>query len=162
MAAGATEPVNQWRSLTLTILKREATQKMAEQTTQLAEEVVSRISRVLDSITAVDNSTTVTTTTETRDQALRVLVNNSIELSRQLVVQKAVFEVWMPELLPHQKVLFDHVTMDDIGGEDEENLVDREICCVTFPGIIKRGDENGGQLQYRNVISKARVLCSPE
>lgn len=54
--------------------------------------------------------------------------------------------------------------MEDIGGEelDEDGLAEREICCVTFPGIIKTGDENGGQLHYRNVIAKARVLCSPE
>lgn len=79
-----------------------------------------------------------------------------------LVVQKAVFEVWIPEILPRQQVIFDHGTMEDIGGEDEENLIQRNICCVTFPGIIKRGDENGGQLQFRNVISRARVLCSAE
>lgn len=97
-----------------------------------------------------------------RDQALRVLVNSSIELSRHLGVQKAVFQVSMPEILPHQKVMFDHSTMEDIGGEDEESLIQREICCVTFPGIIKRGDETGGHLQFRNVISKARVLCTPE
>lgn len=77
-------------------------------------------------------------------------------------VQKAVFKVSMPEILPYQKIMFDAATMEDIGGEDEEHLAGREICCVTFPGIIKRGDENGGQLQFRNFISKARVLCSPE
>lgn len=52
--------------------------------------------------------------------------------------------------------------MEDLGGEDEESLTGREICCVAFPGVIKHGDEHGGHLQYRNVILKARVLCSPE
>lgn len=58
--------------------------------------------------------------------------------------------------------MFDPVTMEDIGGEDDDKLNEREICCVAFPGVVKRGDENGGHLQWRNVISKARVLCSPE
>lgn len=128
---------------------------MQAQTSHVAEEVITRVNRILDAITD-------TKSTETRDQALRVLVNSSIELSRHLGVQKAVFQVSMPEILPHQKVMFDHSTMEDIGGEDEESLIQREICCVTFPGIIKRGDETGGHLQFRNVISKARVLCTPE
>lgn len=68
----------------------------------------------------------------------------------------------MPAILPHQQVMFEAETMEDLGGEDEEALDGREICCVAFPGIIKHGDENGGHMQYRNVIVKARVLCSPE
>lgn len=54
--------------------------------------------------------------------------------------------------------------MEDIGGEDEDSLLagGREICCVAFPGVIKHGDESGGHLQFKNVITKARVLCSPE
>ena len=103
-----------------------------------------------------------TTSSEARDSALRVLVNNSIELARLLVVQKAVLRVHMPEILPHQRILFEAATMEDIGGEDEEALADREICCVVFPGVIKHGDENGGQMQFMNVLSKAKVLCSPE
>ncbi|KAK3946397.1 hypothetical protein QBC46DRAFT_415392 [Diplogelasinospora grovesii] len=153
--AGSPEPINQWRSLTLTILKREAAQKMQVETSRVTETVVSRVNALLSSITD-------TKPTEARDQGLAALVNSAIDLSRLFVVQKAVFKVSMPEILPHQKIMFDPATMEDIGGEDEESLTEREICCVTFPGIIKRGDENGGHLQYRNVISKARVLCSPE
>jgi hypothetical protein len=117
--------------------------------------VVSKVNRLLDAITN-------TKSTEARDQGLQALVTSAIELSRLLAVQKAVFKVEMPEILPHQRVMFDAEFMEDIGGEDEDSLADREICCVTFPGIIKRGDESGGHLQYRNVISKAKVLCSPE
>ncbi|KUI74043.1 hypothetical protein VM1G_09352 [Cytospora mali] len=165
---GSVESVNQWRSVTLAMLKKDAAHNMQVQTTQTAEDVVTRIERTLDSITtdtsgrAGGSNTAAATSTDARNQALRQLVNSAIELSRLLVMQKAVFEVWMPNIVPHQQIMFDHDTMEDIGGEDEENLVQREICCVTFPGIIKRGDENGGQLQFRNVISKARVLCSAE
>ncbi|KAJ9165051.1 Involucrin repeat protein [Coniochaeta hoffmannii] len=153
--ASSAEPVNQWRSSTLTILKREAATKMQGETSRVTESVLSHVNAILDSITDAKSS-------DTRDQGLRTLIGSAIELSQLLVVQKAVLKVYMPQILPYQKTTFDPATMEDIGGEDEESLADREICCVTFPGIVKRGDENGGQLQYRNVISKARVLCSPE
>lgn len=91
-----------------------------------------------------------------------MLVNNSVELARLLAVQKAVLRVHMPDVLPHQRTLFEAATMEDVGGEDEEALARREIWCVVFPGVVKHGDENGGQMQFRNVIAKARVLCSPE
>lgn len=163
---GSVESVNHWRSVTLSILKKEAAEHMQVQTTQVTERVVINVNRILDAITTDAAIATKTggsnATTEARDQSLRQLVNNAIELSRLLVVQKAAFEVWMPEIVHHQQVMFDHATMEDIGGEDEESLIQRDICCVTFPGIIKQGGQDGAQLQFRNVVSKARVLCSPE
>lgn len=165
---GSVESVNQWRSVTLTILKKEAVQKMQVQAMQTADDVVAHVNRVVNSVTSDSSANTDSSTvpanasTDARDQALRHLVSSAIELSRLLVVQKAVFEVWMPEIVPHQQIMFDHATMDDIGGEDEDSLIQREIFCVTFPGLIKQGDENGGHLQFRNIISKAKVLCSPE
>ncbi len=152
-AGGQDEPVNQWRASTLTLLRRDAPQLLTDETSSVAEEAVERVTRLMSNITDSSSS-------EARDTALRVLVNNSIELARLLVVQKAVLRVHMPEILPHQRTHFEAATMEDIGGE--EALSDREICCVVFPGLIKLGDENGGQMQFRNVISKAKVLCSPE
>jgi activating signal cointegrator complex subunit 1 len=155
-AAESPEIINQWRSHTLTMLNKEAsTTKTQKGAARIADSLVSQVNSIFDTITD-------TQSTEGRDQALVALVERSIPLSRMLMVQKAVFIVSMPEILPHQRTHFDVDTMEDIGGEDEETLHEREICCVTFPGIIKRGDENGGHLQYRNVITKARVLCSPE
>jgi len=110
---------------------------------------------LLDAITATNSN-------ESRDQGLRALVNSAIDLSRLLSVQKASFNVIMPEILPHQRIIFDAETMEDIGGEDEENLFGSQVCCVTFPGIIKRGSGSEGHVRYCNVISKARVLCSLE
>ncbi|KAL2131255.1 hypothetical protein VTI74DRAFT_2382 [Chaetomium olivicolor] len=150
----SSESVNQWRSLTLAILKKDASEKLQASMSAVIDAVISKVNTLLDSITN-------TRSTEARDQGLQALVTSAIELSRLLAVQKAVFKVEMPEILPHQRIMFNPETMEDIGGEDEESLVDREICCVTFPGIIKRGDESGGHLQYRNVITKAKVLCSP-
>ncbi|KAH7311653.1 hypothetical protein B0I35DRAFT_481602 [Stachybotrys elegans] len=149
------ETTNQWRSSTLTLLRREAPDSLQAETSIFAEKVMDRINRLLDALTDGTRS-------PARDSGLRVLVNNSIELARLLVVQKAVLRIHMPVILPHQRVTFEADTMEDIGGEDEDALEHREICCVVFPGMIKHGDENGGHMQYRNVIAKARVLCSPE
>ncbi|KAF3765854.1 hypothetical protein M406DRAFT_356085, partial [Cryphonectria parasitica EP155] len=168
---GSVESVNQWRSVTLSVLKKEAAERMEAQTTQTTEDIIRLVNRILGAITTdaaaasssrTTNGSTTIPAAEARDQALRQLISSAIELSRLLVVQRAVLEVWTPGIVPYQQTMFDQATMEDIGGEDEESLVQREICCVTFPGIIKRGDENGAQLQFRNVISKARVLCRPE
>lgn len=153
--ASSPESINQWRSLTLAMFKRDASERVQAETLRVVNAVVSKVNKILDSITN-------TASTEARDQGLQALLNNAIELSRLLAVQKAVFRIEMPEILPHQRIMFDSETMEDIGGEDEDSLAHREISCVTFPGIVKRGDESGGHLQYRNVICKAKVLCSPE
>lgn len=90
---------------------------------------------------------------------------SSVDLARRLAVQRAEFRVWMPGLAAHQRAAFEARSMEDIGGEEydgEEGLDEREIWCVAFPGVIKRGDESGGQLQFENVVAKARVLCRPE
>ncbi|KAI1481264.1 hypothetical protein F4774DRAFT_46173 [Daldinia eschscholtzii] len=149
------EAVNQWRATTLTILRKEATPRMQEEMTLVIESVISRVNHILDTITDAS-------ATEARDNALRVLVHNSVELARLLVVQKATFKVYMPKIFPHQRILFETSTMEDIGAEDEDNLAGREICCVTFPGITKTGDENGDHPHFKNVVAKARVLCNPE
>jgi transcription termination factor NusB len=149
------ESINQWRSSTLALLRKESPESLQSGTSAFAEAVVARVNRLLGALTDAVGS-------DARDAALRVLVNSSVELARLLVVQRAVLRVHMPEILPHQRVPFEPDTMDDIGGEDEDALVHRAIRCVVFPGVIKRGDENGGHMQYRNVIAKARVLCSLE
>ncbi|KAK9417516.1 hypothetical protein SUNI508_08667 [Seiridium unicorne] len=149
------ESANHWRAVTLTMVRKEASQKLQAETAAVIEDVVSRVNRILNSIADVD-------ATDARDQALRGLVNTSVELARRLTVQKAAFRVTMPQILPHQKTVFDPSEMEDIGGEDEDSLGAREICCVTFPSVVKSGDEQGFHPHFRNIVSKARVLCSPE
>ncbi|KAI1428817.1 hypothetical protein F5Y12DRAFT_635002 [Xylaria sp. FL1777] len=151
----STEAVNEWRAMTLSMLRKECVPKMQQETDAVTHNVMTRVNRILNNITDAK-------ATDVRDQALRVLVTNSINLARLLVAQKALFKVTMPKILPYQRVLFEVDTMDHIGEEGEDSLASREIRCVTFPGIIKTGDENGKHLQYRNVIAKATVLCSPE
>ncbi|KAM3483174.1 hypothetical protein MY8738_003369 [Beauveria namnaoensis] len=204
----ASESVNQWRASTLSLLLRsEAPQLLHDDTAAFAECVISRTNHLLDRLTG-GTTTTITTTSNSsnssnsgssgssnssssnhgavegaRDAALRVLVNNSIELARRLVVQKAVLRVFMPTMRPpHERpVLFEASTMEDVGGgadDDEEDEDEdgeggeagtagggrrrREVWCVVFPGVVKQGDEHGAQMQYRNVICKAKVLCRQE
>ncbi|KAJ6783180.1 hypothetical protein PWT90_10048 [Aphanocladium album] len=154
------EPVNQWRASTLTLLRREAPQLLQQDTTTFAEQVVQRTNRILNRLTG----DAAAAAEGPRDAALRVLVNNSIELARLLVVQKAVLRVYMPQVLPHQRVVFEPSMMEDVGGaeDDDDGLTEREITCVVFPGVVKRGDEHGAQMQYQNVICKAKVLCRQE
>lgn len=99
---------------------------------------------------------------ESRDQSLRALIKEAIELSQLLRAQKAVFTIVMPSLEHHQKTMFDPDSMEDMGGEDEDSLSDREIRCVTFPGVFKAGDEHGERGYLKNVVSKIRVVCAPD
>ena len=152
---GSIESMNQWRSTTLAILRKEAPQKLQSETSTVVETVVTQINNIMNSIGDIQSS-------ESRDQSLRALINSSIDLSRLLRVQKAVLTVSMPSIEGHQMTMFDAQSMEDIGGEDEDTLHHREIRCVTFPGIIKAGDENGEKGHLRNVVAKIRVLCAPD
>lgn len=175
----ASESVNQWRASTLSLLlRREAPQLLHDDTAVFAERVVSRTNFLLDRLTGTTTTTSSHGAVEgARDAALRVLVNNSIELARRLVVQKAVLRVIMPVMRPpHERpVLFEASTMEDVGGGAEDEVDEdgeegtaggrrrqREVWCVVFPGVVKHGDEHGAQMQYRNVICKAKVLCRQE
>ena len=58
--------------------------------------------------------------------------------------------------------MFEVSSMEDVGGEDEDELSAREIICVVFPGIVKMGDENGERGYLKNVVAKMKVLCAPD
>ena len=124
-------------------------------TASIIDHTSTKINNILNVITDTKPS-------EARDQPLRALITDSIDLSRLLKVQKAVFTMQMPVIEAHQRTVFDHECMEDMGGEDEDSLESREIRCVTFPGIIKVGDENGESQHLRNVVAKIRVLCAPD
>ncbi|TVY83576.1 hypothetical protein LSUE1_G001240 [Lachnellula suecica] len=152
---GPVESINTWRSTTLSILHKDAPTKLQPQTTALTNTIITRLNTIMASISDTQPS-------ESRDASLRVLISTAIDLSRLLRVQKAVFTVTMPVLVEHQQTMFDVDCMEDIGGEDEETLHEREIRCVTFPGIVKAGDEHGESVYLRNVVAKIRVLCAPD
>jgi hypothetical protein len=136
-------------------LRKEATQNLQTETAAVIDSIVRSVNRIMGSISDAQTS-------EARDQSLRALINSAIDLSRLLRVQKAIFSIIMPSIEGHQRTMFDSETMEDIGGEDEDTLNEREIRCVTFPGIVKAGDENGERGHLRNVVAKIRVLCAPD
>jgi activating signal cointegrator complex subunit 1 len=129
--------------------------KLEAETGAVADSILKSVNNIMGSISDVQSS-------EARDQSLRALINSAIDLSRLLRVQKATFSIIMPSIEGHQRTMFDPQTMEDIGGLDEDTLLEREIRCVTFPGIIKAGDENGEKGHLKNVVAKVRVLCAPD
>jgi len=152
---GSEEGMNQWRSTTLSILLKEAPEKLKSETTTVVNTVVAQLNSLLDPICDIQSS-------EARDQSLKTIINSATDLSRLLRVQKAVFSTMMPVIEDHQRTMFDEEKMEDIGGEDEDTLHEREIACVTFPGIMKAGDENGERNHWVNIVAKMKVLCAPD
>ncbi|KAG9229944.1 hypothetical protein BJ875DRAFT_386250 [Amylocarpus encephaloides] len=149
------ENMNQWRSTTISLLRKEAPTKLLAETQTIVDSMTATITTMLSSVTDIAPS-------EPRDMTLRALVFSSIDLSRLLRAQRAIFRVQMPTITEHQFTIFDGEEMEDVGGEDEEELSGREIRCVVFPGVIKWGDENGERGYLKNVVAKAKVLCAPE
>lgn len=152
-SSSGVDNVNQWRSITLTILRKEPA-SLETSTIGVLDFIITQTNEIMDNMSD-------TKSTPTRDQSLRAMVVDAVDLARLLRVQRAVFTVSMPVVEDVQEIPFDASHMEDIGGEDEETLNERKIRCVTFPGIIKEGDENGEHTQLRNIIAKARVLCKP-
>ncbi|KAA8565188.1 hypothetical protein EYC84_010925 [Monilinia fructicola] len=128
---------------------------MESETATVVGTAVAHVNSLLDFICDVQSS-------EARDQSLKVIINSAIDLSRLLRVQKACFSIMMPMIEDHQRTMFDEESMEDIGGEDEDTLSEREISCVTFPGIMKAGDENGERNHLINIVTKMKVLCAPD
>ncbi|KAL8281879.1 hypothetical protein RB597_009548 [Gaeumannomyces tritici] len=171
------EPLNQWRSTTLTLLNKDAAHAMHDETSRLTDSVVARINRLLGALSpdyhaAADGGSTSSSgapatpslsstpgpaAAAASEASLRQLVASSIELARLLAVQRASFRVFMPEVRPSvgaaededraRPPAFDPARMEDMGGLDEEALAGALVRCATFPGIVKRGDEAGGHMQ---------------
>lgn len=146
--------VNQWRAATLSTFNRSTF--LASLTSCSNETIPTTVQKILHLLRGLTTSEVLLDQTT---PGLQAIITDAISLSRLLRVQKAAFSLLMPEIEPHQITTFESESMDDIGGEDEENLIGKEVVCITFPGIIKEGDENGERVQLKNVIAKAKVLC---
>lgn len=152
-ATGDSASSNQLRSTTLSIV-----QKSAPLDVETARESI--INNIVDHLDRLAIHTMDLKLSDNAKSSFRVLISSAVDLARLLRVQKAIFEPMMPLVEPHHIHTFDADTMEDIGGEDEDGLQGREIRCVAFPGIVKRGDISGENTsELRNVIAKARVLC---
>lgn len=121
----------------------------------LINDGVVRLNKTLGSITDAE-------ATDSRDQAAHVLLGTAIELAQSLATQKARFDADMPAILSQQNITYDPSFMEDTSGEDDDDLVGRPVLCIIFPGLVKTGDAAGENLQFRNIICKAKVLCALE
>lgn len=158
MSVSATVPaeaINQWRASTLALVRKHSADMIRDRTADLIDGGVARLNQVLDAITDME-------ATDTRDQAARALLGNAVELAQALALQKAQFKIDMPIVLPHQQVHYDFANMEDVGGEDDEDLIEREVLCVLFPALLKTGDAAGEHLHYKNVICKSKVVCAAD
>ncbi|ELQ37127.1 hypothetical protein OOU_Y34scaffold00618g17 [Pyricularia oryzae Y34] len=157
-----------------------ASEKMQEGAARQTNAIIARINRLLSGITTDQSTTAAASTVQNtalrgpsptpldpvaRETSLRQLITTAIDLACQLSVQRALFRVFLPTATAanaDKQTVFDPARMEDVGGLlDEDSLAaGPAVRCAMFPGVVKRGDENGGNLQqYENVISKARVLC---
>ncbi|KAI9822788.1 MAG: hypothetical protein M1832_003021 [Thelocarpon impressellum] len=175
LTIGSAATVNQWRSLTLTIVRHSASDALRALTHTLIEAVQARVDSLLCELTG-------TAPSEARARGLRAIVEQAVQLARLFRVQRAQFAVDAPGLDAGRPgaCAFDGASMEDVGGDaDDDNDDDddafgdeggrdgegraraRWVRCVTFPAVCKAGDEAGdnGQLHLRNVIVKAKVLC---
>ena len=149
---------NQWRAATLGALNMKSLSSDLEwRMEQVIHAVGKEVMDVLGAITIAEGLPT-----ESMASQLHVLVKEAITLSRTMRVQKAHFTLWMPIIRQHELHHFDAEMMEDIGGEDEDSLQGREVRCITFPGVVKEGDENGERMELRNCIAKAKVLCGDD
>ncbi|KAH7040093.1 uncharacterized protein B0I36DRAFT_5553 [Microdochium trichocladiopsis] len=153
--AAMTEAINQWRASTLALIRKHSTEAIRQHSASLLDNSVARLNQILDSITDAN-------TTDMRDQAARALLSNAMELAQSLALQKARFTVKIPSVLPQEHVTYDQSTMEDTGGEDDDDLIGRPVLCIIFPALVKNGDAAGEHLHFENVICKAKVLCTSE
>ena len=149
------EAVNSWRSSTLTLLKKHSVDIVHKHSAHLINDSVTRLNAILDSITDAK-------ATDTRNQAAHALISAAVELAQSLATQKARFNADMPAILSQQHRKYDPSFMEDTGGEDDDDLIGRPVLCIVFPGLVKTGDAAGENLQFRNIICKAKVLCVME
>lgn len=91
--------------------------------------------------------------------SLRAILENAVKVARLVCRQRARFVFELPRVSVEREALFDGRVMEDVGGEDEDELRGRKVQCATFPAVYKLGDERGENMHLRNVIFKARVLC---
>lgn len=109
---------------------------------------------------------------ETQYRALLKILLKAMQLWKTTRMQRAHYEFILPE--DNQ---FDSDSMVNQYGQDEPELQGCRIAIPMFPMLMKYGDEHGenvstktlfdanivtdppGQMEVKNVISKARVLC---
>ncbi|KAH0555972.1 hypothetical protein GP486_006085 [Trichoglossum hirsutum] len=163
---GTPASTNQWRSLTLALIRNTPDPAFKDQTVASIAATADHINKTLTALTGIQSS-------DSRDRTLLAILEEAVELSRLFRAQRAQFRIVSPRCAAAASrngddsdgdddgESFDGGSMEDINGEDETELLGRRVGCVTFPAVYKTGDGNGDNVHLQNVIVKARVLCLP-
>ena len=137
---------HRWRAMTFDTLRQ--SDSIKEPVESAASGISEMICITLEAVTDVDES-------ETRLPSLKAIIQRVISLAHLIRVQRAQYEF----VLPSPGEAFDPLSMDDISDIiDSES--EQHVRCAAFPALIKVGDEEGDELEPRNVVVKARVLCN--
>lgn len=129
---------NRWRATTFDIICHD--EAMPPFVHSAANKVVAETCKVLDSVSA-------TTTSEAQTDMLRNVVGRLIALSHSLRMQRALYEVRLPE----PDTSFDAATMEEVSDE-YDGPEERKIRCALFPLVAK-----SSSLGPVNIVFKARV-----
>ena len=143
----------QWRSLTLGIIDQDERGYHIEHTRRTLNSMQANIETTLSELTATEM-------TVLQRSSLRTILENAVKIARLVRRQHARFVFELPKVSAEREALFDGQVMEDVSGEEEEELKGRKVQCATFPAVYKLGDEKGDNMHLRNVIFKARVLCT--
>ena len=144
---GTPASTNQWRSLTLALIRHTPDPAFKEQTAASISALADYLNKTLTNLTGIHSS-------DSRDKTLLSILEEAVELSRLFRAQRAEFRIESPQCAAaaardddsdedDDGEEFDGGSMEDINGEDEAELLGRRVGCVTFPAVYKAGDENG-------------------
>ena len=137
---------NRWRASTFDALRQ--AEGIKEPVESAATGISEMICIALIAITEAEDS-------EARLNSLKAIIHRAISLAHLIRVQQAQYHF----VLPASGGGFDAITMDDI-SDHVDTEIERTVRCATFPAIIKLKDEDGEELDERNVVAKAKVLCN--
>ncbi|KAH9827623.1 hypothetical protein Tdes44962_MAKER00349 [Teratosphaeria destructans] len=138
---------NRWRSVTLDVIRH--TNSLQEATEAVGMSMVESICAVLAAVSDVAAS-------DSQRLSLNHIIRRAISLAHSFHVQRAQYEF----TLPTAGSSFRGEIMDDIAAEDGDLGQCRPIRCATFLSVVKVGDEFGDSLHLRNVLVKAKALCT--
>ncbi|KAI9869353.1 MAG: hypothetical protein M1813_000142 [Trichoglossum hirsutum] len=149
---GTPASTNQWRSLTLALIRHTPDSAFKDQTATSIAAVADHVNKTLTALTGIQSS-------DSRDRTLQAILEEAVELSRLFRAQRAQFRIVSPRCAAAASKdgddsdgdddggeEFDGGSMEDINGEDEAELLGRRVGCVTFPAVYKTGDGNGDNL----------------
>ncbi len=140
-----TPDFNQWRYITVNILDKLKDGRVAAATSTLAEDIGHQVERAVQELLGAPESTS-------RQQGLRSIIRNAVDLARLFQMQQAVFVFELPAANPPRKsFLFDKDTMEDAFGLETPEMDGKYVNFATFPAVVKYGDEHGENVSIQKL-----------